>query len=106
MTQRSSFRYFETSPEVIRLAVKLYVRFPLSLRNVEHLLHERGIEVSHETVRFWWQRFGPMFAAEIRQRQVNGSCQGQLARPSDRDLSQADFIKASGHGHRTQRPQT
>jgi putative transposase len=44
----------------------LYVRFPLSLRNVEDLLHERGVEVSHETVRFWWRRFGPMFAAEIR----------------------------------------
>jgi hypothetical protein len=44
----------------------LYVRFPLSLRKVEDLLHERGIEVSHETVRFWWMRFGPMFAAEIR----------------------------------------
>jgi putative transposase len=39
---------------------------------VEDLLHERGIEVSHETVRFWWQRFGPMFAAEIRQRRVAG----------------------------------
>ena len=43
----------------------LYVRFPLSLRNVEDLLHERGVEVSHETVRFWWNRFGPMFASEI-----------------------------------------
>ena len=58
MTKRSPFRYFKTSPEVIRLAVMLYVRFPLSLRNVEDLLHERGIGVSHETVRFWWDRFG------------------------------------------------
>jgi len=48
--------------------VMLYVRFPLSLRNVEDLLHERGIDVSHETVRFWWNRFGPMFAAEIRRK--------------------------------------
>lgn len=47
-----------------------YVRFPLSLRNVEGLLHERGIDVSHETVRFWWNRFGPMFASEIRRRRV------------------------------------
>jgi DDE domain len=46
--------------------------FPLSLRTVEDLLHERGIEVSHETVRFWWNRFGPMFAAEIRTRRVEG----------------------------------
>ncbi len=50
----------------------LYVRFPLSLRNVEDLLHERGIEVSHETVRFWWQRFGSRFAAEVRKRRVSG----------------------------------
>ena len=70
MTQRSPFRYFRTSPEIIRLAVMMYVRFPLSLRNVEDLLHERGIEVSHETVRFCWQRFGPMFAAEIRRKRV------------------------------------
>ncbi len=66
----SPFRYFKTSPEIIRLAVMLYVRFPLSLRNVEDLLHERGIEVSHETIRFWWNRFGPMFAAEIRRKRA------------------------------------
>ena len=58
MTKPSSFRYFKTSPEIIRLAVMLYVRFPLSLRNVEDLLHERGIEISHETVRYLWNRFG------------------------------------------------
>ena len=71
MTKSSPFRYFKTSPEVIRLAVMLYVRFPLSLRNVEDLLHERGIDVSHETVRFWWNRFGPMFASEIRQKRAD-----------------------------------
>ena len=71
MTKHSPFRYFKTSPEIIRLAVMLYVRFPLSLRNVEDLLHERGIEISHETVRFWWNRFGPMFAAEIRRNRVS-----------------------------------
>ena len=71
MTKYSPFRYFKTSPEIIRLAVMLYVRFPLSLRNVEDLLHERGIEISHETVRFWWNRFGPMFAAEIRRNRVS-----------------------------------
>lgn len=72
MTKRSPFRYFKTSPEIIRLAVMMYVRFPLSLRNVEDLLHERGIDICHETVRFWWHRFGPMFAAEIRRRRVEG----------------------------------
>lgn len=50
----------------------LYVRFPLSLRNVEDLLHERGVDVSHETVRYWWHRFGPLFAAEIRKRRSEG----------------------------------
>src|ERR1700722_8559435 len=64
------FRYFNSSPEVIRLVVMMYVRYPLSLRNVEDLLSERGIDISHETVRFWWNRFGPMFAAEIRKRRV------------------------------------
>ena len=72
MTKRSPFRYFRTSPEIIRLAVMMYVRFPLSLRNVEDLLHERGIDISHETVRFWWNRFGPMFASEIRKTRVSG----------------------------------
>ena len=71
MSKPSPFRYFKTSPEIIRLAVMMYVRFPLSLRNVEDLLHERGIDVSHETVRFWWNRFGPMFAAEIRRKRVD-----------------------------------
>src|ERR1700722_5298280 len=64
------FRYFNSSPEVIRLVVMMYVRYPLSLRNVEDLLAERGIDISHETVRFWSNRFGPMFAAEIRKRRV------------------------------------
>ena len=71
MTHQSPFRYFKTSPEIIRLAVMLYVRYPLSLRNVEDLLHEQGIDISHETVRFWWNRFGPMFAAEIRRNRAS-----------------------------------
>lgn len=72
---RNPFRYFKTSPEVIRLAVMMYVRFPLSLRQVEDLLHERGIDVSYETVRAWWNRFGPMFASEIRKKR-SASIQG------------------------------
>jgi putative transposase len=54
----SPFRRFNSSPEVIRLVVMMYVRFPLSLRNVEDLLFERGIDICHETVRLWWNRFG------------------------------------------------
>jgi len=64
------FRWFDSSPEVIRLVVMMYVRYPLSLRNVEDLLFERGIDICHETVRLWWNRFGPMFAAEIRRKRV------------------------------------
>ena len=64
------FRYFDSSPEVIRLAVMMYVKYPLSLRNVEDLLAERGIDICHETVRLWWNRFGPRFAAEIRRKRV------------------------------------
>jgi transposase-like protein len=52
MTKRSPFHYFKTCPEIIRLAVMMYVRFPLSLRNVEDLLNERGIDISHEMVDF------------------------------------------------------
>jgi len=70
MPKKPPFKYFKTSPDIIRLAVMLYVRFPLSLRNVEDLLHERGVDVSHETIRFWWLRFGPKFAAEIRKKRI------------------------------------
>jgi putative transposase len=67
----SPFRYFNSSPEVIRLVVMTYVRFTLSLRNLEDLLFERGIDICHETVRHWWNRFGPMFAAYIRRQRVS-----------------------------------
>ena len=71
MKNHNPFRYFKTSPEIIRLAVMMYVRFPLSLRNVEDLLHERGIDICHETVRYWWNRFGPMFAREICKKRMH-----------------------------------
>jgi len=67
---RKPFRYFNSSPEIIRLAVMIYVRYPLSLRQVEDLLFERDVDICHETVRFWWNRFGPLFAAEIRKRRI------------------------------------
>ena len=60
---RNPIRYFNSSPAVIRLAVMMYIRYPLSLRQVEDLLFERGIDICQETVRLWWNRFGPMFAA-------------------------------------------
>ncbi|OSQ51260.1 IS6 family transposase [Marivita geojedonensis] len=95
MTKSSPFKYFKTSPEIIRLAVMLYVRFPLSLRNVEDLLHERGIDVSHETIRFWWNRFGPMFASEIRRRRVQ---QLRAFSPWQWHVDEV-FVKISGERH-------
>jgi len=67
---RSPFKYFNSSPEVIRLAVMMYVRFPLSLRNVENLLSERRVDICHEIVRLWWNWLDPMFAAEIKKRRI------------------------------------
>jgi putative transposase len=50
---KNPFRYFNRSPEIIRLAVMMYIRYPLSLRQVEDMLFERGIHICHETVRYW-----------------------------------------------------
>ena len=73
----------------------MYIRFPLSLRNVEDLLHERGIEISHETVRFWWNRFGPMFAADIRKKRV----QQLRAHSNWRWHLDEVFVKINGETH-------
>ncbi len=92
---QNPFRYFNSSPEVIRAAVMMYVRFPLSLRQVEDLLHERGIDICHETVRFWWNRFGPMFAAEIRKRRI----QRQRHHPQWRWHFDEVFVRIGGETH-------
>ncbi len=64
MTTRTPFRYFKTSPEFICLAVMIYIRFPLSPRKVKELLHKRGVDISYETVRYWLNRFGTVFATD------------------------------------------
>ena len=92
---RNLFRYFNSSPEVIRLVVMMYVRFPLSLRQVEDLLHERGIDICHETVRFWWNRFGPMFAAEIKKKRSAAL----RALPQWRWHLDEVFVKINGEMH-------
>ena len=91
---KSSFRYFNSSPEVIRLTVMMYVRFPLSLRQVEDLLVERGIDICHETVRFWWNRFGPMFAAELRKRRIKSHSYSQWRWHLDEV-----FVRINGETH-------
>jgi putative transposase len=68
---KNPLRCFNSSPKVIRLIVMMYVRYPLSLRQVEDILFERGIDISHEAVRFWLNRFGPQFASQIRKRRVH-----------------------------------
>jgi len=72
----------------------MYSRFPLSLRNVEDLLHERGIDIAHETVRFWWNRFGPMFSAQIRKKRVSSNNFSKWAWHPDEV-----FVKISGELH-------
>jgi putative transposase len=57
-------------PAIIHRAIWLYFRFPLSFRDVEEMLAERGIEVSFETVRRWVLKFGPAIAANVRSRRV------------------------------------
>jgi putative transposase len=73
----------------------LYVRYPLSLRNVEDLLHERGIDITHETVRFWWNRFGTIFAAEIRR----GRAQAMQSFRHRRWHLNEVFVKINGVKH-------
>lgn len=84
MPKRSRFKYFKTSPEIVRLTVMMYVRFPLSLRNVVDPLDERGIDVCHETIRFWWHRFGPVFASEIRECRIEGMRSSQSSSHLDK----------------------
>ncbi len=66
MSKINYFKYYKTSPEIIKLAVMYYVRFPLSLRQVEDILHERGIDISYETIRYWWNKFGILFSREMK----------------------------------------
>ena len=72
MPSSVSFRYFKTSSEIIQLVVMLYLRFALSLRDVEDLLYERGVDVSYEAVRYWWHRFGSQFARQIKKNVEQG----------------------------------
>jgi len=89
------FRYFNSSPAVIRLTVMMYVRFPLSLCNVEELLFERGFDVCYETVRFWWNRFGPVFAKEIRKRRLKYPVRHSSWRWHIDEV----FVKINGESH-------
>ena len=65
---RSPYRGYRFPPEIISHAVWLYFRFHLSFRDVQDLLAERGITVSHESIRQWCAKFGVVYAAGLRRR--------------------------------------
>ncbi len=75
MSKRDPFKYYKTSPEIIKLAVMYYIRYPLSLRQVEDILHERGIDICHETIRYWWNKFGTLFSKEMKKKSLTIKCQ-------------------------------
>jgi putative transposase len=64
--KRISYSGYRFPPEIIQQAIWLYLRFTLSLRDVEDLLAERGITVSYESIRRWINHFGPMITADLR----------------------------------------
>jgi transposase-like protein len=67
-----SYKRHRFPPDIIRQAIWLYYRFTMSLRDVEDLLAERGIDVTYETVRCWANKFGPAIAANIRRKRGRG----------------------------------
>src|ERR1700759_5310740 len=73
-----SFARHQFPPDIIRHAVRLYLRFTLSFRDVEDLLAERGLDLSYETVRRWVLKFGPLFAKELRRRRHRPTSQWHL----------------------------
>jgi putative transposase len=79
MSKIDPFKYYKSSPEIIKLAVMYYVRFPLSLRNVEDILHERGIDICHETVRYWLTKLGPIVARELKKKKTPYTIEMALA---------------------------
>src|SRR5687768_4310229 len=64
----SLFKNHRFPAEIIQYAVWLYFVFPLSFRDVELLLHHRGIVVRHEAIRSWCYKFGPYFAQQVRRK--------------------------------------
>ena len=71
--QPISFKRHRFLPDVIRQAVWLYLRFTLSLRDVEEMLAQRGIDVSYETIRAWVSKFGPQIAAKLKAKRPAGA---------------------------------
>jgi putative transposase len=89
-TESSPFRGYRFPPEIIAHAVWLYFRFHLSFRDVQDLLAERGVVVSHEATRQWCATFGPAFASGLRRRR---------ARPGDKWHLDEVLLKINGKRH-------
>ncbi|WP_434600067.1 IS6 family transposase [Streptomyces sp. A5-4] len=85
--QAASYRGFRYPPEIIAHCVWLYYRFPLSFREVEEMMLERGVVVSYETIRQWTRKFGPAYAGALRRRQP---------RPGDKWHLDEVFLKING----------
>ena len=68
-TEKISYKGHRFPPPIIAHVVWLYARFNLSLREVEELMLERGVDVSYETIRRWTVKFGPLIAHVLRRRQ-------------------------------------
>src|SRR3954469_765743 len=92
---RSPYRGYRFPAEIIAHAVWLYFRFHLSFRHVQDLLAERGIVVSHETIRQWCTRFGSTFAAELRRRRVRAGDKLASGRSCGEDPWQTSLAVAS-----------
>jgi putative transposase len=85
-----SYRGFRYPAEIISHCVWLYYRFPLSFREVQEMMAQRGVVVFHETVRQWWAKFGQIYANALRRRR---------ARPGDKWHLDEMFIKINGEIH-------
>jgi putative transposase len=85
-----SYKGFRYPAEIISHCVWLYHRFPLSFREVEEMMMERGVVVSHETIRAWCQKFGPTYANGLRRRRP---------RPGEKWHLDEVFIKIHGKIH-------
>jgi transposase-like protein len=97
--EKISYPGYRFPPEIIHQAIWLYLRFTLSLRDVEDLLAERGVAVSYETVRRWVNHFGPMIAADLRKRRLESplasrdrnECSRQHQHPRKRKIAARDI---------------
>lgn len=89
-TATPSYRGFRFPAEIISHCVWLYYRFPLSFREVEEMMLQRGIVVSHETIRQWTEKFGQTYANGLRRRRP---------RPGDKWHVDEVFIKINGKTH-------